>query len=146
MNTESQEIQMKIKLESVQVLNLNFKSLSIDSSITQEMSVSMQLSVTQNKYDDTNKRSFIVSFLIDLKRQDDSLSISIEAIAIFSTTEIVDEQFLGSSFATVNAPAIAFPFVRAYIANFTLNSGFNPIMLPSFNFQAMQRAKSELKE
>ncbi len=143
MNIGSQEIQMKIKLESVQIVNLIFKSFSVDSSITQEMSVSMRLSVTENKYDETNRASFVVSFLIDLKNEDNSLSISIEAVAIFSTTDIVDAQFLSSHFATVNAPAIAFPFVRAYIANFTLNSGFNPIMLPSYNFQAMRRSQGD---
>ncbi|MCC6724995.1 MAG: protein-export chaperone SecB [Saprospiraceae bacterium] len=34
----------------------------------------------------------------------------------------------------INAPAIAFPFLRSLISTVTLNSGFNPAILPSVNF------------
>ena len=47
---------------------------------------------------------------------------------------LVDEKFKQSDFLTINAPAIAFPYVRSYISNLTLQSGFSPIILPSVNF------------
>ena len=34
----------------------------------------------------------------------------------------------------INAPAIAYPFLRSYIATVLLNSGLPPVMLPTINF------------
>lgn len=59
---------------------------------------------------------------------------------------VIDEKFKNSSFPIVNAPAIAYPYLRAAIANITLQSGLRPIMLPSINFSkiAEEKAKSEV--
>lgn len=46
-------------------------------------------------------------------------------------------------FAKINAPAIAYPFLRAYIANFFISSGYNALMLPTINFQAMAEKERE---
>ena len=50
--------------------------------------------------------------------------------------QLPDVRFLiaGFSKTKANAPAIAFPYVRVFISNITLNAGYNPIVLPSFNF------------
>ncbi len=133
MNTE---IQAKIRLDSVRIVSVSFKSKTIDQEITNDVSLSMKVSVEKSK---DNKNSFLVLFNIKVANENSDFSLSLEAIAIFFTTDEIDDNFTSSHFAKVNAPAIAFPFIRAYIANFTLNSGFNPIILPSFNFQAMNR-------
>lgn len=52
----------------------------------------------------------------------------------FEVDEELSERFITSKFPTVNAPAIAFPFLRAFISNYLLSSGYNPILLPSINF------------
>lgn len=61
----------------------------------------------------------------------------------FGTDEKVTDQFLSGEFANQNAPAIAFPYVRAYISNVTLQSGFHPVILPSVNFVNLYRKKKE---
>lgn len=62
----------------------------------------------------------------------------------FETDEKVTDEFLKGEFANQNAPAIAFPYVRAYISNVTLQSGFHPVILPSVNFVRLY--KNKLKE
>ncbi|MGP2459544.1 protein-export chaperone SecB [Pantoea ananatis] len=52
----------------------------------------------------------------------------------FTTDGELDEKFKNSKFPIVNAPAIAFPFLRAFVANFLMSSGYKPILLPSINF------------
>ena len=52
----------------------------------------------------------------------------------FGLDEDITEEFKVSDFPKINAPAIAFPYLRAFISNVTLQSGFNPVMLPSINF------------
>ena len=69
---------------------------------------------------------------IDIK--DEEFNILMEMVFLFELEEDVDEKFKQSDFLTINAPAIAFPYVRSYISNLTLQSGFSPIILPSVNF------------
>ncbi|EGX6962633.1 TPA: protein-export chaperone SecB [Vibrio alginolyticus] len=80
--------------------------------------------------------SFFVFFNVKLKI-DDSHLLNIEYTANFETDSEIDEKFKESSFAKVNAPAIAFPFLRAFISTFLLNAGYEPVILPSFNFVAL---------
>jgi preprotein translocase subunit SecB len=54
--------------------------------------------------------------------------------AIFKTQNPIDEDFRTSSFVKINAPAIAFPFLRSFITTITVNAGYNAIILPSVNF------------
>jgi len=65
---------------------------------------------------------------------EDEFNLSIEYATKFLADDDIDEEFKESHFVKVNAPAIAYPFLRAYIGNFTLNSGFSPIILPTINF------------
>jgi preprotein translocase subunit SecB len=67
-----------------------------------------------------------VDFAADFKVEDKSIE-SFE----------VNDQILLNTFIQVNAPAIAYPFLRAYISTITVNSGVSQILLPPVNFQAL---------
>ncbi|MEO4110898.1 protein-export chaperone SecB [Acinetobacter pittii] len=54
--------------------------------------------------------------------------------SMFVINKDIDEEFRDSHFPRINAPAIAFPYFRAFISTFLLNAGFEPIILPSINF------------
>ena len=76
------------------------------------------------------------AIIFDLKMQvgDDHI-LTIKYISEFkSDTDISEEERFAHDFFSINAPAIAFPFLRSYIANFMLSSGFNPLILPAINF------------
>ena len=49
------------------------------------------------------------------------------------TKEDVTDEFKKSPFIEINAPAIAFPYIRAYISNLTTQSGLFTVTLPTFN-------------
>lgn len=59
--------------------------------------------------------------------------------------EVTDET-LKDTFIQVNAPAIAYPFLRAYVSTLTVNSGYEQILLPPVNFQAMFNKRKEAGE
>ena len=63
--------------------------------------------------------------------------------SIFLTDGNIDDDFKRSKFPHINAPAIAYPFLRAYISTITLNSGFAPVMLPSINFVSLWDEKQK---
>ncbi len=73
-------------------------------------------------------------------------SLHIEFIAYFETTEPMTEEFKQSHLPTVNATAIAYPYLRSMISSITLNAGYAPIILPTVNFQAVIREQQQAKK
>lgn len=86
------------------------------------------------------KNYFCVVFNLDLIHEGE-FKISIKYSAWFLTSEDFNEEFLKSEFAQVNAPAIAYPFLRSFISNLTLNAGYHPVILPTVNFVKLYEDK-----
>ncbi|RZL31401.1 MAG: hypothetical protein EOP00_35135 [Pedobacter sp.] len=80
---------------------------------------------------------------MSLSNKINDFCLKVEAIAHFECDILIDIEFLNGDFVRVNAPAIGFPYLRAFISNFTLSAGFNPIFLPTYNFVAMAQAKKK---
>lgn len=80
---------------------------------------------------------FHLELAVSIKEASDKFDISIIAVAIFEFDENADIEQYKSTLFTVNAPAIAFPYIRAYISNLTAQSGLFTVTLPTFNLSAM---------
>ncbi len=86
-----------------------------------------------------DKNDFLIHFKLDIKaplpeeNEDDGV-LKVDFIARFSIKEPITQEFKDSNFPRVNAPAIAYPFIRAFVNNFFINSGYNPVLLPTYNF------------
>lgn len=78
--------------------------------------------------------SFAVIFELNIEGEDSKFKLYLKAVSHFETNLPIDQEFRDSPFVKINAPAIAFPYVRAAISSITLNCGYNPIILPSYNF------------
>lgn len=95
------------------------------------------------------EKSFFVLFTLELNSLEGH-RIKLVYKSIFHTDEEINESFKSSRFAFINAPAIAYPFLRAYISTITLNSGLSPVMLPSVNFihlwEEKEREKNSVEE
>jgi preprotein translocase subunit SecB len=77
-------------------------------------------------------REFAVIFRFAAQLETQTLSL--DYAVVFSAQEPIPEDFSEGQFAKVNAPAVAYPFLRAYVAQFAALSGFEPIYLPIRNF------------
>jgi preprotein translocase subunit SecB len=64
------------------------------------------------------------------------LSVTIEGV--FLGEEITKENM--NQFVAFNGPAILFPYLRAYLTSLTAQSGINPIVLPTVNFEKKGKA------
>lgn len=84
-------------------------------------------------FSDSDLTEFLVIFDLSLKLENEFL-LTVEYMARFSTDNEINDEFKSSHFVKGNAPAIVYPYLRAYISNFTLNSGFSPVVLPTVNF------------
>ena len=82
----------------------------------------------------SNKNKFTFKIIFNLIINDREFDLNIEAMFNFETDEEITEEFKNSHFPKINAPAIAYPYLRAYVSNLTLQSGATPVMLPTINF------------
>ncbi|WP_291529041.1 protein-export chaperone SecB [Bacteroides sp. UBA939] len=73
---------------------------------------------------------------------DNEFDLIVEMVFSFKLDREVDDEFKESDFIKINAPAIAFPYLRSFISNLTLQSGFPPIILPSVNFVQLAKEKT----
>ena len=81
------------------------------------------------------ERLFSVVFNLGILDQNKERILYVEACSNFESVIDITEEFKANSmFHKVNAPAIFFPYLRAFVSNLTINSGNPPIILPTFNF------------
>lgn len=69
--------------------------------------------------------------------KNDSLNLSISVSGIFEYKNNNELKL------TKNAIAILFPYVRSSLTNITAQSGLEPLILPTINFNALLEAKKE---
>lgn len=124
---------MKLILKDYKVINLIFETLPDHNDENQ-----FNLKVGQIFNADEKKKSFGIGFVVDITNN--QYTIKLEMRFFFESDIIIDENFKKGTFPKVNAPAIAFPYLRAYISNLTMQSGFEPLLLPSINFVEFDKA------
>ena len=123
---------MIITFNHIQFTELEYKVKTFDKDSTHTLKTSFEFFSVFN--DGGNQKHFAVTFKLNLENKTKTFRLKLTAVAHFSTQEVIDDDFKNSSFINVNAPAIAFPYIRTFVSNLTLNSGYDPVVLPSFNF------------
>ena len=78
---------------------------------------------------------FQLNLEVEVTEKNDRFKAIVIIIGFFEFTEVLDENQLTNYFYT-NAPAILFPYVRAYIASLTALSGMETVNLPPINMSA----------
>lgn len=85
-----------------------------------------------------DKNTFFIHFKIEINKPDeeheDFGSLEVDFLARFSHKEEITQEFRDSHFPRVNAPAIAYPFLRAFINTLFINAGYESVLLPTYNF------------
>lgn len=119
---------MNIQLENWRIVEMNYSLLNKRNQ-RKENSLGLRF---RKIFSDKNKFAFKIVF--NLKINDSEYDLNIEAMFNFKTDEEITEDFKNSHFPKINAPAIAYPYLRAYVSNLTLQSGVTPVMLPTINF------------
>lgn len=135
---------MRIQLKESQVLNLIVKKLYSEDEPKQ-----IDMSCSSIRDSDTE---FSILFLLNiLLPREFFLEIKFKASFTTKVDDLPEEnlpledEFQNHPFINVNAPAIAYPFLRAIVATTLLNCGHNPIVLPAVNFQAMYNTQKNSK-
>ncbi|MBZ0242073.1 MAG: protein-export chaperone SecB [Bacteroidales bacterium] len=128
--------QHAIRMISFLVNFIDFKIENpFDSNIPEGLEVKIGYS---NLYNEDDTTHFTVNLELILNSPDNTFMLQVKSMALFQTQSPIDEAFKNSSFVSVNAPAIAFPFLRSFITTLTSNAGVKPVILPAFNFNQSQ--------
>lgn len=79
-----------------------------------------------------NDSNFILQMRIAVNNKDNSVDIKTDLVGNFEFDKELTEKALNSFFCA-NAPAIMFPYVRAYITSLTALSGIDAVIIPTLN-------------
>lgn len=93
----------------------------------------------EKHFSDSEKTNFAITFSLNINTPDCHLDLVFASF--FIAEDDIEEKDYESQFYTVNAPAIAYPFLRAYVANLFISSGFPTVMLPTINFVKLAEDK-----
>lgn len=95
-----------------------------------------------------NDNVFTLIMLVDIEDENNVVHVKTSLEATFEVSS-TNEEKLNNSFLYVNAPAIVFPYLRAYITALSSLSGTRTIVLPTLNLIDKGRelkAKMEAKQ
>lgn len=132
---------MKLRLHGTHVNTLELAQLEHDKSEDQRPVDGFR---TNYWFPAEEPKAFYVIFEIEVFLGKSTL-LQLEYHAEFACDEDIDDSFQTSPFVGVNAPAIAYPYMRAFITAFCALSGYDPVILPAVNFQALYN-KRKLEE
>lgn len=136
MDTKKYE-QKKITLKKLKASKLEFENSNDAGTGVSEVEIDMTVSRVINN-ENENKKEFAIVYDLKLNtKEDNSFKFNCIYLAIFESDSDVNGEFLDSYFARVNAPAIGFPYLRAYVTSVTTSAGLKPFILPTFNFKEL---------
>lgn len=81
---------------------------------------------------------FKLDMSVNMSDEKGNIKIFTKIEGLFEFDSTLDET-QKNNFFDINAPAILYPIIRAYISSLTSLSGFNHIILPTINFAARLR-------
>jgi preprotein translocase subunit SecB len=135
------QIQPSIRLDSFHLAKLDFNLNETHWEKDEITDTQFKINFT-HLLDDERDNYFGVLFKIFIQNPDNSVILNFDFIGHFESFGVkINSETLNSEFFKFAAPAIIFPYIRSFVSNFTLNSGFKPIILPTINFQASKKVE-----
>lgn len=127
---------MKFKL--VKTLAKKISINIIDAQEEQELPLSLSLdemAVNTHIANEAIKKNFAISFQVKSQlNADETVEVFVDFWAFFESDSELDDKFLNGHFTQVNAPAIAFPYLRSFVTNILVSAGYPAVYLPTVNF------------
>lgn len=122
--------------------NVQFRFLSF---FVQESHIVLKEQGEYNINVNFNPRGYIFSQLnqfhlelgVEVSEAANKFNIVVKAIAIFEFDSGTEIEKYKSNYFVLNAPAILFPYIRAYISNLTTQSGLFTVTLPTLNLSSL---------
>jgi preprotein translocase subunit SecB len=88
--------------------------------------------------DDLNKFSAEIIITIQSKKGD--FNLQVQTYGHFEINGVASNNDR-DNFLFISAPTIIYPYIRAFVSNLTIQSGMNPIFIPTINFGSRHQQK-----
>jgi len=127
------------------ISKFRFKGYKITHSelnISGEQSENTEYSIGINAKGKAETDNFILTLDVSISSNDNSIDANVVVEGTFNFNKEISKEILNSLFCA-NAPAIMFPYVRAYISTLTALSGVDTVVIPTL---AMTPLGEEIKE
>lgn len=85
---------------------------------------------------DLENQRFNLELSVFISDSSEAFKVEIDSVGFFTFMNIEKDNL--SSFLYYNAPALLFPYIRAYISSLTTLSGIKPIVLPTLNLSNLK--------
>ena len=134
---------MNIQLISTKAISVDLEPFedSFEEKTEDDTSFSFDFNPIIEEQEKPNR--FLVAFFVELKNFKEQYDCKVIYVAKFEVDETISNEFLKENFALINAPAIGYPYFRAFYSNFLLNAGYEPKILPTINFVQLRTDKLE---
>lgn len=130
------EVQLFLRFEGIRVLKLNFLGPLKDTEESEDLEIKIGF---ETEFSENDDKEFVLLFNMLIQNKEKSLVIDTSVACTFKTSDTITDKFKNSDWTKINAPAIAFPYIRSFISTVSINAGYHPIILPSFNFTKMKK-------
>lgn len=136
---------MKFQLVKTQAHKFQLQTQGANESPTNKLQLhSLNVAVRVPK--EENNQAFAICFTVQASALAEyKIEIECEFWAFFVSDEPLTQEFLESHFASVNAPAIAYPYLRSFIALSLVGAGYDAMHLPTINFVERNQQASTSK-
>lgn len=134
----------QIAFKQFGVINIDYSTNQLDKNLTNDLEVNFQFGSMRP---DESDNQFLVYFEVEfISKQYREFVLKVKAVGEFECISNLDDEFMESDFVEISAPAIVFPYLRAFISNLTLSIGFDPITFPTVDFVALAKRKRSADE
>lgn len=134
------------EIQEVKFRFINFLVRESHIVIKEQGEPKIAVNFTANGYVFKSLNQFHLELVVDITEETEKFHIHLNTISVFEFPEDTKPEEYTSNYFTLNAPAIAFPYIRAYISNLTAQSGLFTITLPTYNLTAMgEKLKENIK-
>ncbi len=131
--------QVKLKFTGIDILNVNFNSVKSFNKDDGDLELDVQ---PKSFIPEDNAKEFKIIFDVKIACKD-FFEMSLIAMGNFEFNIEIEDDEVKRSFINVNAVAIVFPYIRAFISTFTSNLGsvITPIIIPTQFFKGVIEEK-----
>lgn len=122
---------MKAQESNIQFINIQFKESHIVFNRLGNYNIEINIQPKGTIHKSTNQ--FILQLRVSITEVDNGLNINVVSDSFFTYPIESDLSVFSSTLFVLNAPAISFPYIRAYISGLTALSGMPTLTLPTLN-------------
>lgn len=134
---------MKFKLIKTLAKKVNVNVIDVQEEQELPLGLSLdEMTINTHVANEAVKKNFAISFQVKSKlNADETVEVFVDFWAFFESNSELDDGFLNGHFTQVNAPAIAFPYLRSFVTNILVSAGYPAVYLPTVNFVELAKEK-----